>query len=49
MENALAVQHVRVHDALQEWPKLILSRALQEIEFDNGPHPMTRGAVPLPA
>ena len=42
VENALAVQHVRVHDALQEWPKLLLSRALQEIEFDNGPHSITR-------
>jgi hypothetical protein len=36
------VQHVRVHDTLQDWPKLILSRALQEIEFDNGPHSITR-------
>jgi HEAT repeat protein len=42
VENALSVQHVRVHEALQEWPKLILSRALQEIEFDNGPHSITR-------
>jgi HEAT repeat protein len=42
VENALGVQHVRVHDALQEWPKLILSRALQGIEFDNGPHSITR-------
>jgi hypothetical protein len=42
VENALSVQHVRVHEALQEWPKLLLSRALQEIEFDNGPHSITR-------
>jgi len=42
VENALGVAHVRVHDALQDWPKLILSRALQEIEFDNGPHSITR-------
>ncbi|MGO8992983.1 MAG: HEAT repeat domain-containing protein [Polyangiaceae bacterium] len=42
VENALAVQHVRVREALQEWPKLLLSRALQEIEFDNGPHSITR-------
>jgi HEAT repeat protein len=42
VENALTVQHVRVKDALQEWPKLLLSRALQEIEFDNGPHSITR-------
>jgi HEAT repeat protein len=42
VDNALSVAHVRVHDALQDWPKLILSRALQEIEFDNGPHSITR-------
>ena len=38
----VAGRYERVHDALQEWPKLLLSRALQEIEFDNGPHSMTR-------
>ena len=42
VENALALAHVRVHDAYQDWPKLILSRAIQEIEFDNGPHSITR-------
>ena len=42
VENALGVAHVRVHESLQDWPKFILSRALQEIEFDNGPHSITR-------
>jgi HEAT repeat protein len=42
VENALGVAHVRVHDSLQDWPKMILSRALQGIEFDNGPHSITR-------
>ena len=42
VENALGVKHVRVKDGLQEWPKLILSRALQGIEFDNGPHSITK-------
>jgi HEAT repeat protein len=42
VENALGVAHIRVHESLQDWPKLILSRALQEIEFDNGPHSITR-------
>jgi hypothetical protein len=31
-----------VHGALQDWPNLLLSRAIQGIEFDNGPHSMTR-------
>jgi HEAT repeat protein len=42
VENATSVQHVKVKDTRQEWPKLLLSRALQEIEFDNGPHSITR-------
>ncbi|HEY2513714.1 MAG TPA: HEAT repeat domain-containing protein [Polyangiaceae bacterium] len=42
VENALGVKHVRVKEGLQEWPKLILSRALQGIEFDNGPHSITK-------
>jgi HEAT repeat protein len=40
--NAEACRHVKVHDALQDWPDLVLSRAIQGIEFDNGPHSMTR-------
>jgi hypothetical protein len=31
-----------VHEQLQDWPDLVLSRAIQGIEFDNGPHSMTR-------
>ncbi len=42
IKNAEAVAHVRVHDRLQDWPKLLLSRAIQGIEFDNGPHSITR-------
>jgi HEAT repeat protein len=42
MENAEACARVRVGDALQDWPRLILSRALQGIEFDSGPHSITR-------
>ena len=42
IENAQACGHVKVHDGLQDWPKLILSRAIQGIEFDNGPHSITR-------
>jgi HEAT repeat protein len=42
IENAEACRHVKVHDALQDWPKLILSRGIQGIEFDNGPHSLTR-------
>ena len=42
IENAEACRHVKVHDALQDWPKLILSRGIQGIDFDNGPHSITR-------
>ena len=41
VENAQAIAHVKVHDALQDWPRLILGRNLIESEFDNGPHSMT--------
>ncbi len=40
--NAEACRRVRVHGALQDWPSLILSRAIQGIEYDNGPHSLTR-------
>jgi HEAT repeat protein len=41
--NAEAIAHVKVHDQLQDWPRLILGRNLVEsIEIDNGPHSMTR-------
>jgi HEAT repeat protein len=40
--NAQACRHVKVHGNLQDWPDLLLSRAIQGIEFDNGPHSMTR-------
>ncbi|HZU83360.1 MAG TPA: HEAT repeat domain-containing protein [Polyangiaceae bacterium] len=43
VQNAEAIAHVRVHDQLQDWPRLILGRNLVEsIEIDNGPHSMTR-------
>lgn len=42
IENAHAATRVRVRDALQDWPKLILSRAIQGIDYDNGPHSVTR-------
>ena len=41
--NAEALEHVRVHDVLQNWPRLIVGRNLVEgIEIDNGPHSMDR-------
>lgn len=40
--NAESLRHVKVHGALQDWPSLILERAIQGIEFDNGPHSLTR-------
>ncbi|MDP9148780.1 MAG: HEAT repeat domain-containing protein [Myxococcota bacterium] len=43
VDNAEAITHVKVHDQLQDWPRLILGRNLVEsIEIDNGPHSMTR-------
>ena len=41
--NAQAISHVKVRDALQDWPRIILGRNLVEsVEIDNGPHSMTR-------
>jgi HEAT repeat protein len=42
IQNAEACRRVKVHGALQDWPSLILSRAIQGIEYDNGPHSLTR-------
>ena len=43
VDNAEAAGHVKVRDALQDWPKMLLSRNMMEsIEIDNGPHSMTR-------
>ena len=42
IENAHAASRVKVRDALQDWPRLILSRAIQGIDYDNGPHSVTR-------
>ena len=43
VQNAEAIAHVKLHDQLQDWPRLILGRNLVEsIEIDNGPHSMTR-------
>ncbi|MEI7892507.1 MAG: HEAT repeat domain-containing protein [Myxococcales bacterium] len=41
-ENAEAIGHVRVRDGLQDWARAILSKSLQSVEHDNGPHSMTR-------
>ncbi len=40
--NAEACRYVKVNEALQDWPRMILQRAIQGIEFDNGPHSITR-------
>lgn len=42
IDNAFAASRVKVRDQLQDWPKLILSRAIQGIDYDNGPHSVTR-------
>ena len=42
IDNAFASSRVKVKDKLQDWPKQILSRAIQGIDYDNGPHSVTR-------
>jgi HEAT repeat protein len=42
IDNAFTASRVRVRDALQDGPKLILARAIQGIDYDNGPHSVTR-------
>lgn len=42
IQNAHAATRVKIRDSLQDWPKLILSRAIQGIDYDNGPHSVTR-------
>lgn len=41
VRNADALRYVSVHEALQDWPKQILSKALQS-EIDSGPFSLTR-------
>ncbi len=40
--NAQAATRVRVFGMYPEWPHSVLSHALAGLEFDNGPHSMTR-------
>lgn len=40
--NADAVAKIRVRDTLQDWTRLRLGAQFNNLEFDNGPHSMTR-------
>jgi len=40
--NAEAIRRVRVRDAPQEWAAYLLGRQFDNLQFDNGPHSMTR-------
>ena len=40
--NAEACRYVKVNDAFQDWPRMILERGIAGIDFDNGPHSITR-------
>ncbi len=42
IKNAEAASRVKLGDALQDWPRLILARNVQGIDYDNGPHSVTR-------
>jgi len=40
--NAQAASRVKLGDAIQDWPRTILAHAIQGIDYDNGPHSVTR-------
>jgi len=42
IQNAEACRIVKVRDSFQDWVKELLKRNIQGIEFDNGPHSITR-------
>lgn len=42
IKNAQSASRVKLGDALQDWPRLILARNIQGIDYDNGPHSVTR-------
>ncbi len=42
VENAEAMRRVRVRGAPQEWAAFLLQRQFDNLQFDNGPHSMTR-------
>lgn len=42
VRNAEALRRVRVRDAPQEWAMFLLGRQFDNLQFDNGPHSMTR-------
>ena len=42
VRNAEAVRRVRLRGAPQEWAAYLLSRQFDNLQFDNGPHSMTR-------
>lgn len=42
IKNAHAASRVKLVDAIQDWPRLILARAIQGIDYDNGPRSITR-------
>jgi HEAT repeat protein len=42
VDNAIAISHVVVNDAPQEWATAQLMRQFDNLHFDNGPHSFTR-------
>jgi len=42
VRNAEAIRRVRVRKAPQEWAMFLLGRQFDNLQFDNGPHSMTR-------
>ena len=42
VDTAEAIAKVRVKDTLQDWTRLRLQAQFENLDFDNGPHSMTR-------
>jgi hypothetical protein len=42
VETAEAIARIRVKDTLQDWARLRLQSQFENLDFDNGPHSMTR-------
>jgi hypothetical protein len=42
VDNAIAISHVEINLTPQEWATGLLSKQLDSLDFDNGPHSFTR-------
>jgi hypothetical protein len=42
VDNARAIERVELGETRQSWARLLLSKQLDNLAFDNGPHSLTR-------